>query len=297
MTTQPGKPLVTPAPHSGGAGVPQDVALKLQLAMLAGDEPRASCFELRGLRNGRILRRTFIRVYGIRRAMSTIGSWSEDSDVFIGCAPRTSYTSGTLNDIERAWCLWCDCDSKESSDKLRDFRPAPSLVVASGGPDHHQGYWQLSAPLSVEAVDRANRRLKLALNSDSVCDATRVLRPIGSHNHKYGEPVPVRCVRLDPVAYTMQQVVGDLGDDQRYKPRPRVPVERRHRKSGTSGLVATVASAEEGNRNKTLYWAARRAADEGTLHQLHDELEDAAIASGLDERSAQATLTSAERAA
>lgn len=294
MTTQPGNPLMA---ASQEAAIPQDVAIRLQLAMLAGDEPRASCFELRGLRDGTIVHRTFIRLYGIRRTIATIAKWSSNSDVFVGCAPRASYKSGTLNDIERVWCLWCDCDTEESSERLRHFRPAPSLVVASGGPGRHQGYWQLSAPLSTEAVDRANRRLKLAFGGDAVCDATRVLRPVGSFNHKYDEPVPVTCVSLDPIAYTVQEVVGSLEDDPRYKPRPRVPYQERRRKTGTGGLVASVATAQEGKRNNTLYWAARRAVDEGTLHELRDELADAAIAGGLDERSVQTTLTSAARAA
>lgn len=276
--------------------IPQDAALRLQLAMIAGNEPQASCFELRGLRDGNVVHRTFVRVYGIQRVIDTISAWSADSNVFVGCAPRTSFTSGTLNDIERGWCLWVDADTDESSGRLRYFQPAPSMVVASGGPGRYQGYWQLSAPLSTGAVDRANRRLKLVLGSDSVCDATRVLRPVGSLNHKYGDPVPVECVRVEPVAYTVQDVVGGLEDDERYKPRRISPLKQRQRRGNTGGLVATVANAQDGNRNNVLYWAGRRAAEEGTLDQLRDELADAAVASGLDERSAQTTLLSAERA-
>lgn len=276
--------------------IPQEWALRMQLAMIAGDEPRTSCFEIRALRAGAVVARKFVRVYGIRAAMREIERLASHADVYVGCAPRVSYTSGTLRDIERVWCLWVDCDTPEAVERLRAFRPLPSIVVASGGPGRLQGYWQLSAPLSVQAADRANRRLRVALDSDAVCDATRVLRPIGSRNHKYAEPVEVRCVYLEPIAYTMQEVVGELEDDARYQPRPRVPLQKR-RKGGTGGLVASVANAQEGNRNKVLYWAARRARDEGTLQELRDELADAAVAGGLDERSVLATLSSAEQAA
>jgi hypothetical protein len=100
--------------------------------MFAGSEPATSCFELRGLtKRGSVACREFIRVCGVRRVIRRIEDLSPTLDVLVSCAPRVSYTSGTLDDIERSYCLWADCDSSESADKLRAFRPLPTLVATA----------------------------------------------------------------------------------------------------------------------------------------------------------------------
>lgn len=63
------------------------------------------------------------------------------------------------------------------------------------------------------------------------------------------------------------------------------------------GLVDFVATAVEGNRNAALFWAASRAAAEGTLTELGTQLVAAAVNNGLPEREAHATLRSAQRTA
>ncbi|MCS4489426.1 bifunctional DNA primase/polymerase [Corynebacterium sp. ES2775-CONJ] len=60
------------------------------------------------------------------------------------------------------------------------------------------------------------------------------------------------------------------------------------------GLVGVVAKAVEGNRNKALYWAARKALEDG--HSIEDELINAAMGVGLSELEARRTVTSAQRA-
>lgn len=65
--------------------------------------------------------------------------------------------------------------------------------------------------------------------------------------------------------------------------------------SGRDGLVDFVATAAEGNRNAALFWAASRAAAEGTLPAMTAQLVAAAVNNGLPEREAQATIRSAER--
>ena len=71
------------------------------------------------------------------------------------------------------------------------------------------------------------------------------------------------------------------------KPAPRRPGKPG---KGLDALAAWVAAQPEGNRNKGLYWAACRAAETG-----HDpgELLDAAIAAGLGEAAARATIDAA----
>jgi hypothetical protein len=63
-------------------------------------------------------------------------------------------------------------------------------------------------------------------------------------------------------------------------------------RGGTGALAAWVAGLEEGNRNNGLFWAACRAAEEGTDT---GPLVAAAVKAGLDEHKARATVASAER--
>ncbi|MGW2826090.1 bifunctional DNA primase/polymerase [Streptomyces sp. NPDC001443] len=61
------------------------------------------------------------------------------------------------------------------------------------------------------------------------------------------------------------------------------------------GLVQFVLAAHEGQRNTRLFWAACRAYENGIGPALVAPLVDAAVATGLTEREARATITSAAR--
>ncbi|MCX4235395.1 bifunctional DNA primase/polymerase [Streptomyces ortus] len=61
------------------------------------------------------------------------------------------------------------------------------------------------------------------------------------------------------------------------------------------GLVQFVLAAHEGQRNTRLFWAACRAYENGFGPQLTEALVDAAVRTGLTEREARSTITSASR--
>jgi hypothetical protein len=80
-------------------------------------------------------------------------------------------------------------------------------------------------------------------------------------------------------------------------PRPQ-PVHTFSDTKNGSGLIRTVAEAEERSRHNTLVWASFRARDDGILDQIAEELVAAAVAAGGEtESSARRVIASVRRAA
>jgi hypothetical protein len=65
--------------------------------------------------------------------------------------------------------------------------------------------------------------------------------------------------------------------------------------SGYDALLKAVASAEEGNRNNMLHWAAATMAEEGGIDEDFEELTGIALAAGLDPVEVNRTIRSARR--
>ena len=275
--------------------IPQREALDLWLSMIAGREPTGSYFEIRAKRLTGRMDQDFIPLHDADRAARSLLNRGQITDAYLGVAPRTE-RKGTLNAIQRVWCLHADCDSRDSLRALAAFAPLPSIVVRSGGDDHAHAYWPLRTPVSPAWAKRANQRLALAVGADrAATDAARVMRPPGTFNHKHGERRPVVCTRLEPVVFELGDVVGELVDDPAYRPRPRAATPRKQTPSSVlDGLVAAVRGAQPGNRNSMLYWAAKRLADR-QLHtpEARELLRAAAGDAGLGEREIDQTLSSA----
>jgi hypothetical protein len=80
-------------------------------------------------------------------------------------------------------------------------------------------------------------------------------------------------------------------------PRPK-PEFRSSGPHDIRGLIDFVAKSPDGNRNSSLYWAARRAAETGSLTpSAQRALLDAALAAGLERDKSQATIESAAKGA
>jgi len=74
------------------------------------------------------------------------------------------------------------------------------MVVASSEDKRH-AYWFLAEPVSLDVIERTNRRIALALGADVRCsDPARILRAAGSVNRKRSEPSVVRLLHLAPAA-------------------------------------------------------------------------------------------------
>ena len=119
------------------------------------------------------------------------------TDVYVGCAPRRRRHGGR-DAVEQASVLWADCDGEDAVAAVRDFDPAPPVLITSGTGSNCHAYWPLMSPLVRDEVERVNRRLAHALGADPAsADAARILRVPGTLSWKHDPPTPVDAIRLD----------------------------------------------------------------------------------------------------
>jgi hypothetical protein len=95
----------------------------------------------------------------------------------------------------------------------------------------------------------------------------------------------------DPIAYLPGHAVQQLRPDARVFASPRFTTPSGN---GAAALIRAVANAPERKRNDTLYWAARRALEEGHDENIFDELADAALSTGLPIGEIARTIASAQ---
>jgi hypothetical protein len=194
-----------------GAGAREDIALRAYLALITGGAPASHFLEIRFRVGAHQLVNEFHPAREPEAIIGAIRQRCSRTDVYLGCAPRTR-RSGTKDAVSQVWTLWAECDGEEAARRLRRFRPAPALVIASGsGPNCH-AYWPLTAPLTPRRAEAANLRLVHALGADPNCfDASRILRPPGTWNHKHSPPLPVAVLRLHAeLRFTPEEVVDRL---------------------------------------------------------------------------------------
>jgi len=184
------------------------------LAALAGDAARGELLELRyRLEDGQRMGQAFDRPDRLRGLATRAIALGRRTDVYVGCAPRTRRHGGR-DAVARAFVLWADCDGEDAVTALRQFEPAPAVVIASGTESNCHAYWPLTVPLGRDELERANRRLAYALGADPAsADAARILRIPGTLSHKHQPPAPVDLIRLDPERHVNAvDVVGALPD-------------------------------------------------------------------------------------
>ncbi len=184
-------------------------ATETYVRMLAGSAQPGTLLDVRYRTVGRRFAQCFLSIDdpSVARRIATIG---QRTDVYVGCAPRTR-GRGTREDIAATALLWVDCDSRAALAALERFDPSPSMIVASGTPDHAHAYWQLMRTLDADEVEDANRRLAFALDADVKCaDATRILRPPGTLNFKHDPPRPVQLLHHVQTRYAPETILTGL---------------------------------------------------------------------------------------
>lgn len=128
------------------------------------------------------------------------------------------FNSQDTQDFKCSQVVWCDFDEGIPSE-LGDF-PKPAITVLSSSTDRKQHwYWRASKPIRDYAtLERYNRQLAYTLGADKGCwNFGRVLRPIGTLNHKYDPPAPV----------SLLETSDDTIDEHVFSALPSVPESNR----------------------------------------------------------------------
>jgi hypothetical protein len=195
------------------------------LRFVAGDAPRESYLEVRYRVPGGGMASEFHSVANRQRVVDAVNRRAASTDVYVGCAPR-SRPDGRKQAVEQVWTLWAECDGAAASAAARAFIPRPALVVASGSPGNIHAYWPLRQAAHPREAERANLRLAATLGADLACfDASRILRPPGTWNHKHEPARRVNVVEHRvAVRFELDEVVGGLRHidtsvvDRRWRP-------------------------------------------------------------------------------
>jgi hypothetical protein len=119
-------------------------------------------------------------------------------------------------------CLHADLDAKhidadpgqilELISRAKTQPPLPSLAVFSGHGLHL--YWKLrqalpATPENIERVEAALRKIAAVFAGDpAVCECSRLMRLLGSHNTKNGEWTRVELIRQSSTTYTLEELEG-----------------------------------------------------------------------------------------
>jgi len=183
------------------------------LGALYGEARRGLLIELR-LPAGAGMNQRFLPVNRLDLAERLVHGRAQVTDVYVGVLPRWRPRGARRDIAGDPKVVWADCDGSQAAEALAGFRPKPSLVVRSGSGENRHGYWLLEGVATVAEVQRANRRLALALGADAgSAEAARILRPPMSLNHKHTPPVPVVLELCAPERrYALHELVGRLPD-------------------------------------------------------------------------------------
>lgn len=245
------------------------------------------------------------------------------ADVYMGVHPvicrRPPGERGRIEDVAAINCLFAEFDAKDygTKDEVRAHLEAvaalwPSVIVDSGGGWHC--YWLLDQPFPLR--DNATRTDIEALQAAFVRgiggdvaakDLARVLRLPGTQNAKYDPPRPVMLLEdhREGAIYTLEEMrqwvrILQTGGEACPASQPTNAVALARKASsgvvpeGVAGILVTLASQGEGNRNNMLFWGAHRLVEQAIPHSDAEALLlPIALAIGLSDAEAARTISSA----
>lgn len=213
-------------------------------------------------------------------------------------------------DISHIVALYVDVDNPSDAayHKLESMACPPNAIVFSGGGFH--GYWCLRDPLPVDSdtvadIERIQAGLIMASTGDPAAkDVTRILRTPGYHNikDKYNHPPVCEVVYFDNewgMRYplnTLDVHYGKLAAPVRPRVSRAIPQAAYSNDLPKYVTDYLAYGANEGERNKTLYVAARYYLDAGKSQgEAEQDLLSRAQQDGLTKSEAMGTIRSAFR--
>ncbi|MDL9944279.1 bifunctional DNA primase/polymerase [Gordonia sp. ABSL11-1] len=197
--------------------------------------------------------------------------WRDNPNANIGLRPPTGF-------------VVIDVDPRAGGSLDHLGSVPPTRIAATGGHGHH--IWLR------HSCERVRGRLAGAPGIDLKTDTGYVVVPPSVHpnGNQY------RWVSEYPVAWLPEHLTERVSAAV-YKT-PSVPTGAHGRSADRFvGLVQTVSTAAEGNRNHLLFWACCRAIEGGADPAVFVDLVHAAVKVGLAEAEAQRTVQSAMRRA
>jgi hypothetical protein len=185
------------------------------LRVLVGPADPSRFLDVRWRRPTGPMRRRFLSTQRLQDAARLFAGLAARNDVYVGVAPRDGHSHGGRAAISGLHLAYIESDDAKTAERLAAFAHPPTMVVASGSPGHHQVYWLLDRRCAAGDVERANRRLALALAADlGSADAARILRPPGTFNHKHNPPRPVTLlVFRERARFALAQLTDGLPED------------------------------------------------------------------------------------
>lgn len=110
--------------------------------------------------------------------------------------------SGRKEEVLGSRVVWVEFDGKVPNLSKFDI-PAPTLRIRSSDDAHEHWYWRLDSLCDPEQIERVNRGLTYLLGADvSGWDASQILRPPGTKNHKRNRNVEVLDVSVTELSYS-----------------------------------------------------------------------------------------------
>ena len=125
---------------------------------------------------------------------------------------RPSFGFGTTT---RVGCLWVVVSGGDQNDRLRRFRPYPSMVLREGGSSRRTALWLLERPLHYADALRANKRIAYRLRAvQKHADPDGFVVPCPGSFLRAGRarPVPIIVTRLVADSWRSRDLVGRLKD-------------------------------------------------------------------------------------
>ncbi len=172
--------------------------------------PREAFVEVR-FRRSCGMGQSFHRAGALEALSREIAAHARQRDVYVGVIPRNRRGGARKDLVTEGTVAWVDCDDEASVAALSGFRPAPTIIVASGSATNCHAYWRLDSPTSVDVIEQLNRRLARRIGADGrSSEAARILRPAGTTNWKGDLPARVRLLQLERSPIGIDELVADL---------------------------------------------------------------------------------------